>query len=407
MESEILVSVLCTTYNHEKFIEEALKGILNQKTNFRYEVIVHDDASTDKTQQIIRAYEKKYPGQIRSILQKVNKRKCTLKVLYPYTRGKYIAFCEGDDFWIDENKLQIQVDFMEKHSEYGMCLHNAIKLNDATGEKRVLKTFEKEGTYSQRDQILMGFGSDFPAFASYMIRAELLKNIPQFFFEAGVLDYPLRQYYANCAPIYYFEKPMSVYRVAVEQSYMRSVSENQEFYNDYTLRMIRFFEKFNDYTDYRFDDIIKLKLQSDYLGFCTSVDEKIGKQRAIKNGLDVQYIGKNYEVLNINYINQSIKKMNTYCDCIFIYGISRLAKICMKQLACANIEYEGFVISDNQIKTDEYLGKKVFYLSEVNNKYDNPGFILAVQPVNVNKIENELKKYGFNQYCKPYMLQEE
>ena len=113
--SEIAVSVICLTYNQEKYIEKALNGFVKQKTNFKFEVLVHDDASTDKTTEIIKQYEKKYPDIVKPIYQKTNQFSIgnnPTKICFKKSKGKYIALCEGDDYWCDENKLQKQYDFM-------------------------------------------------------------------------------------------------------------------------------------------------------------------------------------------------------------------------------------------------------------------------------------------------------
>jgi len=121
------LSVVCITYNHEKFIRKALDGFVMQKTNFPFEVLIHDDASTDKTADIIREYEKKYPDIIKAIYQKENQFSTGINVskhfIYPKIRGKYVALCEGDDYWTDENKLQKQVDFLDKHPDVSVCFH--------------------------------------------------------------------------------------------------------------------------------------------------------------------------------------------------------------------------------------------------------------------------------------------
>lgn len=128
---EMMVSVVCQTYNHEKFITECLKNLVNQKVNFCYEILVHDDASTDKTADIIRKFEREYPNLIKPIYQSVNQWSAGNKVFsgiqLPRCTGKYIAICEGDDYWTDLYKLQKQVDLLEQHSEYSMCFHNAIE----------------------------------------------------------------------------------------------------------------------------------------------------------------------------------------------------------------------------------------------------------------------------------------
>lgn len=123
----MLVSVCCLSYNHEKFIKYALDGILKQKVNFDYEILIHDDASTDKSQEIIREYEKKYPDIIKPIYQVENKYTKGEQIC-PYNfnraKGKYLAFCECDDYWIDENKLQKQINFLENNIEYMGTTHN-------------------------------------------------------------------------------------------------------------------------------------------------------------------------------------------------------------------------------------------------------------------------------------------
>jgi len=120
-----LLSIVNNTYNHENFISEAIEGFLMQKTTFKVEILVHDDASTDKTAAIIREYEKKYPKLILPIYQTTNQYSQgispNLEYQLPRVRGKYIALCEGDDYWTDPLKLQKQVDFLERNQDYSMC----------------------------------------------------------------------------------------------------------------------------------------------------------------------------------------------------------------------------------------------------------------------------------------------
>lgn len=130
---DILVSIRCITYNHAPYIRQCLDGFVMQKANFRFEAIVHDDASTDGTADIVREYAEKYPEIIKPIFQTENqysKRDGTIRralnaAMSP--SSKYVAMCEGDDYWTDPYKLQKQVDFMEGHPEYSMCFHNAME----------------------------------------------------------------------------------------------------------------------------------------------------------------------------------------------------------------------------------------------------------------------------------------
>ena len=118
INDNITVSICCVTYNHEKYIEQALKSFLEQKVDFKYEILIHDDASTDKTADIIRKYEKLFPDIIKPIYQSVNQysigiTNVTQRYNFPRAKGKYIAICEGDDYWTDKHKLQRQVAILE------------------------------------------------------------------------------------------------------------------------------------------------------------------------------------------------------------------------------------------------------------------------------------------------------
>lgn len=122
---KIKVSIRCFTYNHERFIRQCLEGVVMQKTDFRFEAIVHDDASTDNTAAVIREYAEKYPDIIKPIYETENQYSkhdgSLTRIMNAHTRGKYIAMCEGDDYWTDPYKIQKQVDFLESHPDYVMC----------------------------------------------------------------------------------------------------------------------------------------------------------------------------------------------------------------------------------------------------------------------------------------------
>lgn len=146
-----VVSVISLTYNHAPYIRECLDGFLMQKTDFSFEVIIHDDASTDGTSDIVREYAGKYPDIIKPIIQTENQYSKhrdfnkILKFCFDRCKGKYIAFCEGDDYWIDPLKLQKQVDFLEKNPEYGMVYSDFNIKNQSTGRinKSIFRTNHK------------------------------------------------------------------------------------------------------------------------------------------------------------------------------------------------------------------------------------------------------------------------
>lgn len=171
--SEIKVSVLVTAYNHEKFLRDCLDSMVCQKTNFQFEIIVHDDVSTDGTVEIIKEYKNKYPELIIPIFEKENQYSKNVSMfedcLLPYSRGQYIALCEGDDRWCDKNKLQKQFDFMETHPNYVACFHNTI-MHDLSG-KYSDKLFNqvKKVTDLTEDYV---FNSGYIHTSSYFIKRE-------------------------------------------------------------------------------------------------------------------------------------------------------------------------------------------------------------------------------------------
>ncbi len=155
--NDIKVSIVCITYNHENYISKALDSFLMQKVNFKYEILIHDDASTDSTAQIIRGYEEKYPEIIKPVYQTQNQHSLGnpifTGILLPKAQGEYVAFCEGDDFWTDENKLQRQVNFLDANREYTACVHRYITVDEENNQTDI-KTFgyyENEGVYKLKD----------------------------------------------------------------------------------------------------------------------------------------------------------------------------------------------------------------------------------------------------------------
>jgi glycosyltransferase involved in cell wall biosynthesis len=147
-----LVSVCCITYNHEKYIRDAIEGFLIQKTNFPIEIIIHDDASTDSTADIVNEYAIKYPGLIVPIYQTENQYSKGIKpwpnFVFPRARGKYIALCDGDDYWTDPYKLQKQVEFLEENDDFSLTVGGFIKLNQGSNEKQISV---KKNEISNRD----------------------------------------------------------------------------------------------------------------------------------------------------------------------------------------------------------------------------------------------------------------
>lgn len=146
-DEEIKVSILCTVFNHEAFLRKCLDGFIEQITDFKYEIIVHDDCSTDASIKIIKEYTNKYSNII-AIYENENQYSkginITREIMFPLAKGKYIALCDGDDCWIDQHKLQKQFEFMESHQECSLCSHNTLRKDLSNIKKDVLFNNWKE-----------------------------------------------------------------------------------------------------------------------------------------------------------------------------------------------------------------------------------------------------------------------
>lgn len=157
MDSQPLVTVWCITYNQANYIKDALEGFLMQQTNFKFIVVIHDDASTDGTSDIVRQYAKDHPDIFIDYIEKENQwNKGGLPHIIQlmnslYRQSKYIAFCEGDDYWTDNKKLQRQVDFLEANSSYSMCFHSALKKYECEVNSWILCENIEDKDYSATD----------------------------------------------------------------------------------------------------------------------------------------------------------------------------------------------------------------------------------------------------------------
>lgn len=213
---EVMVSIHCIAYNQGKYIKETLDGFIAQKTNFRFEAIVHDDASTDNTADIIREYAEKYPSIIKPIFETENQYSkgdgSLSKIMYSHIRGKYVAYCEGDDYWIDQLKLQNQVDFLEKNPACSAVGSNYNKYDQETKEMHPNDELGSIQTITFYDLLL----HNSLATLTMVIRANILGSYQTFIKNASVWsfgDYPLWLYATTKGDIIKFPERTAVYRI--------------------------------------------------------------------------------------------------------------------------------------------------------------------------------------------------
>lgn len=218
----IMVTIRCITYNHERYIRQCLDGFMMQKTTFRYEIVIHDDASTDGTTSIVREFAERYPDIIIPIIEKENQYNnwdYIVEVINASTHGKYVAMCEGDDYWIDPNKLQKQVDYLEAHPECTMTCCRAFLFSQKDGKNIGEQYCQRHSGVLNPVDIINRTGLYIPT-CSIVYRRNIMKDYPNYCMKCAVGDYPLQIYCAMKGEVYYFDNLMCAYRINIPSSWM-------------------------------------------------------------------------------------------------------------------------------------------------------------------------------------------
>lgn len=268
MENNIMVSICCLAYNHEKYIKKTLDGFINQITNFKYEILIHDDCSTDNTVKIIEEYRQRYPDLIKPIYQTENQFskgiRVSLTYQYPRAKGKYIALCEGDDYWTDCNKLQLQFDAMENNSDCTLCTH-IVQHMDESGNciNKTQPIYEiKEGIILKKDffnDIFLSEIMPFQTSSFFFKKVDVIKYNNTFLKEIEEIkdfgDVPLSWYLLLNGNCYFIDKIMSNYRENSISSWSNRL-KNKSYLIKHCQDIILFLKKFNYFSKYKYDNSI-------------------------------------------------------------------------------------------------------------------------------------------------------
>lgn len=204
----VKVSVIMLAYNIGAYVEMAIRGVLCQRTTYKVELVIGEDCSTDGTLDICRQYEERYPGQIKVIAHKQNlglqrnfldtHRHCT---------GEYIAICDGDDYWFDPHKLQRMTDFMDTHPDFAICFHRVINYYEESHEKSL-----SNGGQRRITDINDLARSNYITNSSSLFRRSYYPVPPAWLADITSCDYAMHMLNAQFGKIYYFKRPMAVYR---------------------------------------------------------------------------------------------------------------------------------------------------------------------------------------------------
>ncbi len=243
-------------------MRDALEGFVSQKTDFPFEVLVHDDASTDNSAEIIREYEEKYPDIIKPIYQTENQysRKVSISVTFqiPRVRGKYVAVCEGDDCWTDPLKLQKQVDFLDANPDYSLCACGSVWHNLKTGVRQSRSAVSQDADLSL-EEILLAFNGTYFQYASIVMKADVFINRPDWMRLFPIGDYPLTVHAALHGKIRLLADVMAVYRYYAAGSWTVRM-DNDEARAHICRRMIEGLEALDKATDYAHHETVHKRI---------------------------------------------------------------------------------------------------------------------------------------------------
>lgn len=250
-----LVDIPMATYNHGKFIAQAIESVLAQKTDFEFRLIIGDDCSTDDTQAIVSDYARRHPGRIETLfhperLGVAHRDRVGVKLLR-LCKAKYVSMLDGDDYWTSPYKLQKQVDFLEARPEFSMCFHDASVIYQDGSEptRNMCRPDQKEVT--TLEDLLAG---NFIPTCSVLFRGALLAELPDWFFDMPTGDWPLNVLNAERGKVGYINEVMAAYRV-----HRGGYWSTQDYFTCMEKEM-KIFEAFNRHFNYRYQRIISSTL---------------------------------------------------------------------------------------------------------------------------------------------------
>ncbi|MDD3415815.1 MAG: glycosyltransferase family 2 protein [Lachnospiraceae bacterium] len=264
-KQETKVSVFMITYNHERFVEQAIKSIIEQKTDFKFELLIHDDASPDGTAGIINKYVNMYPDIITAIIQKENQfskgKEITDEFLLPLAKGEYVAFCEGDDFWTDNCKLQKQIDYLEhnKNIPAVSCRYNIVdkdgKVIDISHKGENLNR-----VYTNEDALRLGAATIHPTTLVMRMKTRRNSRYLEGRKQCCILGgHTFAIYYlGDCGGIYIMEDLMGAWRKVIEECGTSYASRNNEHVITYGMSVLEMYCRYRTFFGSRYDFSMKI-----------------------------------------------------------------------------------------------------------------------------------------------------
>lgn len=359
------VSIICQAYNHADYIEQTLKGMLMQKTDFAFEIIISDDASTDQTAAIIREYEQRYPHIIKPLYQTENQYQKDIlinpRINFKRALGDYIAFCEGDDYWIHTDKLQRQVTALDKKTNYHLSFHSALRINMADNQStEIIGRYQTHNGAISCERIIERAHGMIPT-ASCIFRRQVLKALVKYYDENPYIvggDIYFQYLAAFDQGALYFDEPMSVYRFQAPSSWTHKFSQTFKFKKNFFLYAIR----------------SNLYMNQEFEGKFFSIFQDLNTDHILRLALSMQQNGLDSTAL----IQPLLSEIEHHCSVhhissIVLYAASSLTAFFMEHLLGLKVAY--ILDADLNKHGTTFKQHPVFHPSQLENLKKYPIFI--------------------------------
>lgn len=410
-----IVSVYCITYNHIDYIKDCLEGIVNQKTDYEYELVIFDDASSDGTSDIIRKYAQIYPHLIHAFIARKNSyllpQRGDLSKYFRNTflKGTFVAFCEGDDYWTDIQKLQIQVNFLLKNCEYSLTVHNGIKQNCVSNTTHPMVTDYSDHEIITED-IIMRKGGMCPT-ASFVGKKQIFTDSFELF-SGQAQDWAIQLFSSYIGKVFYFSKCMSVYRFFVKNSWT-----NRTYICDKTrildiFNNLEILSRFNKLSNYAFENVVNFRQTILWASVIDLISQPLSEFEllvsTVKNCIPLNlnketYINQMYSKRSLIFSNKERFSSNSDINKLIskfvfknliIYCASTAGERMLENYKRLGVDVKFFVDSDSSKDNSVFCGKKVICVSTLDT-LNLDDYIIQIASIDYDsQIEKVLKKFN-------------
>lgn len=391
--SDVVVSICMLTYNHASYIAEALEGILEQNVRFRYEILVHDDASTDGTADIVKYYAGRYGQIIKPIYQKDNVWtkgvNPSIFFNYPRVNGRYVAWCEGDDSWLDPEKLQMQVDILEASPEIDLCFHSALMRNITIESNKELSigNYKADSGIVDFDDVFLRRCGMLPT-ASCIVRRDILQKLVDFMAPRPYLtsaDIYMQSLGALRGGAFFIKRDMSLYRFGTPSSLTNGIlSDSRKFVNHHSSCIRGCISMWRNYFPQRSKETLK----------------KVVYKRLLWVFLNDPRGVKLVDEMNIRELYNAYLKIDSFIDevskslrgkRVVIYGCGNEAGQLIKRMGGNAVD---FVIDRDENKKDGYFHGVPFGCLEDVEPSDDLVFVISTMFYDKVALKTRLEQLG-------------